>query len=123
MEGVVLMLYPKHYDLQPIILGYPWEVSFTYEVSGTALDFTDYTMSMLIMSDYETAAALTLNDTDEDITLGTDGTVSIEIGTTDQAASLSIGKWKYVIVLTYPSGTEAYPILTGNLPIIDINGV
>jgi hypothetical protein len=97
------MIYPARYNLPPLILGYDWDFSFTYEVSGAGLDFTDYS----------TSAA-------SDITLGDDGTVAIAIASTDQG-NLSVGKKKYIIELTDPD-SDVSLIMTGDFPVVDING-
>ena len=114
------MLYPARYTLPPLILGYDWDFSFTYEVSGAGLDFTGYSMSLKVMDSYDSAVLDTWTSGDDDITLGDDGTVSIVIASTDQS-NLSIGTKKYIVELTDPDSV-VYPIMTGNFPVIDVNG-
>jgi hypothetical protein len=114
------MLYPARYTLPPLILGYDWDFSFTYEVSGAGLDFTDYSMSLKVMDSYDSAVLDTWSSGDGDITLGDDGTVAIVIASDDQS-NLSVGKKKYIIELTDPDGDISL-IMTGDWPVVDING-
>jgi hypothetical protein len=114
------MIYPARYTLPPLILGYDWDFSFTYEVSGAGLDFTGYSMSLKVMDSYDSAVLDTWTSGDDDITLGDDGTVSIVIASTDQG-NLSVGKKKYIIELTDPD-SDVSLIMTGDFPVVDING-
>jgi len=122
------MLYPKRYDLNPLILGYDWSFEFIYEVGGSPLDFTGYSMEMRVFDDYLSPYLGTWTSQGGEITLGQDGHVKILIKANNQH-ELTIGMKKYVIILTYPQDPEsqeepeAYPILTGNLPVIDIDGI
>lgn len=115
------MIYPAHYDLPPLILDYNWDFSFIYEVSGVGMDFTGYSMAFKVMDSYDSVIIDTWTSGEGDITLGTDGSVSIVIKSSDQG-SLLIGTKKYIVELTNPSNA-VYPIMTGNWCIIDINGV
>ena len=114
------MIYPARYNLPHLILGYDWDFSFTYEVSGVAVDFTGYSMSLKVMDSYDSAVLDTWSSGDGDITLGTDGSVSIVIKSSDQG-NLSVGKKKYIIELTDPDGDISL-IMTGDFPVVDING-
>jgi hypothetical protein len=114
------MIYPARYTLPPLILGYDWDFSFTYEVSGAGLDFTDYSMSLKVMVSYDSAVLDTWTSAASDITLGDDGTVAIVIASDDQS-NLSVGKKKYIIELTDPDGDISL-IMTGDWPVVDING-
>ena len=114
------MIYPARYNLPHLILGYDWDFSFTYEVSGVAVDFTDYSMSLKVMDSYDSAVLDTWSSGDGDITLGYDGTVAIVIASDDQS-NLSVGKKKYIIELTDPDGDISL-IMTGDWPLVDING-
>ena len=115
------MIYPARYNLPHLILGYDWDFSFTYEVSGVAVDFTDYSMSLKVMDSYDSAVLDTWTSAAGDITLGDDGTVAMAVASTDQS-NLSVGKKKYIVELTDPD-SEVSLIMTGDWPIIDINGV
>ena len=114
------MIYPARYTLPPLILGYDWDFSFTYEVSGAGLDFTDYSMSLKVMDSYDSAVLDTWSSGDGDITLGDDGTVAFAIAGTDQS-NLSIGTKKYIVELTDPD-SDVSLIMTGDFPVVDING-
>ena len=85
------------------------------------MDFTDYSMSLKVMDSYDSAVLDTWTSAAGDITLGDDGTVAIVIASDDQG-NLSVGKKKYIIELTDPD-SEVSLIMTGDWPIIDINGV
>ena len=114
------MIYPARYNLPHLILGYDWDFSFTYEVSGVAVDFTGYSMSLKVMDSYDSAVLDTWSSGDGDITLGDDGSVAIVIASDDQS-NLSVGKKKYIIELTDPDGDISL-IMTGDWPVVDING-
>ncbi|MDD3092353.1 MAG: hypothetical protein PHG80_12065 [Methanoregulaceae archaeon] len=114
------MIYPARYNLPHLILGYDWDFSFTYEVSGVAVDFTGYSMSLKVMDSYDSAVLDTWSSGDGDITLGDDGSVAIVIASDDQS-NLSIGTKKYIVELTDPD-SDVSLIMTGDWPIVDING-
>ena len=114
------MIYPARYNLPHLILGYDWDFSFTYEVSGAGLDFTGYSMSLKVMDSYDSAVLDTWSSGDGDITLGDDGTVAFAIASTDQS-NLSIGTKKYIVELTDPDSYVSL-IMTGDFPVVDING-
>ena len=84
------------------------------------MDFTGYSMSLKVMDSYDSAVLDTWSSGDGDITLGDDGTVAFAIASTDQS-NLSIGTKKYIVELTDPD-SDVSLIMTGDFPVVDING-
>jgi hypothetical protein len=110
------VLYPAYYDFPPILRGFDWDWVFTFEVGGEPLDLTDYTMNVELLETWDSTESLLTLTSADGITLGDDGSVTMEISAADTEALLA-GRRYVIVSLTDPDG-KTYAIIQGRWPVV-----
>ncbi len=114
------MILPANYDdFEPVIRGYSWDTSFIFQIESTPVDLTSYSAIMRIFDSFEDAnPIITLSSASGDITLGSDGSVTIQM-TPQQTETIPRGGKYYIIDLIYPGGSPKYQILVGRMRVVE----